>query len=199
MPAGHTLETPMVALTSLWLPILLAAVFVFIASSLVHMVFKWHNADYRKLPNEEDARGVLGKAALAPGQYSVPHCLGPKEMQDPAIQRRFTEGPVAMLWVLPNGLPNMGKMLGQWFALNLLVAFLIAYVAAHTLSAGAAPMHVLRVTASIGFIAYAIGSISDGIWFGKPWAAVAKDLLDALIYGFAGGAAFAWLWPAGTP
>jgi hypothetical protein len=189
----------MVTLMQLWLPIVLGAVFVFVASSLIHMVFKWHNADYRKLPNEDDVRGVLGKGALAPGQYSVPHCLGPKDMQDAGIQARFKEGPVAMLWVLPNGLPNMGKMLGQWFALNLLVCFLIAYVAANTLSAGAAPMHVLRVTASIGFIAYAIGGISDGIWFGKPWAAVAKDLLDALIYAFAGGAAFAWLWPAGTP
>ena len=90
----------------------------------------------------------------------------------------------------------MGPMLGQWFALNLLVSFMVAYIAAHTLAAGAAPMLVLRVTASIGFLAYAVGSISDGIWFYKPWPAVAKDLLDALIFGFAGGAAFAWLWPA---
>lgn len=184
----------MVSLASLWLPILLGAVFVFVASALVHMVFKWHNADYRKHPNEEALRGALGKTD--PGQYTVPHCLGPKEMQNPEIQKKFGDGPVAMMWVLPNGVPSMGRMLGQWFALNLLVAFLIAYVAAHTLPAGAAPMHVLRVTASIGFLAYAAGSISDGIWFGKPWGAVAKDLLDALIYGFAGGAAFAWLWPA---
>lgn len=188
----------MVSLASLWLPIVLGAVFVFIASSFVHMVFKWHAPDYRKLANEDEARAAIRKGAASPGQYSVPHCLGPKDMQDPEIQKRFTEGPVAMMWVLPNGMPSMGKMLGQWFALNLLVSFLIAYVAAHTLAAGAAPLHVLRVTASIGFLAYAIGSISDGIWFGKPWAAVGKDLADALIYAFAGGAAFAWLWPQGS-
>ncbi len=186
----------MVNLAQLWLPIVLGAVFVFVASSLIHMVFKWHHADYRKLPNEEDVRAVLRKASPTPGQYSVPHCLGPKDAQKPEIQQRFVEGPVAMLWILPNGMPSMGKMLGQWFALNLLVCFMTGYIAAHTLAAGAAPLQVLRVTASIGFLAYAIGSISDGIWFGKPWAAVAKDLLDALIYGFAGGAAFAWLWPA---
>lgn len=186
----------MVSLASLWLPILLAAVFVFVASSLIHMVFKWHNADYRKFPNEDEVRAAVGKGAATPGQYSIPHCLGPKEMQDPAIQKRFAEGPVAMVWVLPNGLPNMGKMLGLWFALNLLVALLIGYVAAVTLAPGAAPLQVLRVTASIGFLAYAAGSISDAIWYGRPWAAVGKDLLDALIYAFAGGAAFAWLWPA---
>ncbi|MGH8222067.1 MAG: hypothetical protein ACREQZ_03750 [Woeseiaceae bacterium] len=186
----------MVTLTQLWLPIVLGAVAVFVASSLVHMVFKWHNADYRKLPNEDEVRAAIRKGAATPGQYSMPHCLGPKDAQKPEIQQRFVEGPVAMMWVLPDGMPNMGKLLGLWFALNLLVSFLVAYIAANTLTAGAAPLHVLRVTASIGFLAYAIGSISDGIWFGKPWAAVAKDLLDALIYGFAGGAAFAWLWPA---
>ncbi len=188
----------MVSLASLWLPIVLGAVAVFVASSLIHMVFKWHNADYRKLSNEDEVRAAIRKGEATPGQYSMPHCLGPQDAQKPEIQQRFVEGPVAMVWVLPNGMPNMGKMLGSWFALNLLVSFLIAYIAAHTLAAGAAPMQVLRVTAAIGFMAYAIGSISDGIWFGKPWVAVGKDLLDSLIYGFAGGAAFAWLWPHGA-
>ena len=184
----------MISLTQLWLPILLGAVFVFVASSLVHMVFRWHTSDYSKLANEDAVRAALGKAA--PAQYTVPHCLGPKEAQAPEMQRKFIEGPVALLRVLPSGAPTMGPMLGKWFALNLLVCFLTGYIAAHTLAAGTAPMQVLRVTASIGFLAYATGSISEGIWMGKPWAAVAKDLLDALIYGFAGGAAFAFLWPA---
>lgn len=186
----------MVTLTSLWLPILLGAVAVFIASSLIHMLFRWHNADYRKLPNEDDVRAVIRKGAPAPGQYVVPHCLDMKELQSPEMQQKFVDGPNALLWIRANGKQAMGPMLGQWFALNLLVAFLIAYIAAHTLAAGAAPMQVLRVTAAIGFLAYAVGSISDGVWFYKPWSAVGKDLLDALIYGFAGGAAFAFLWPA---
>ena len=188
----------MITLTQLWLPIVLGAVFVFIASSLVHMVFKWHNADYRKLPNEDEVRAALRKGSPAPGQYVVPHCLDMKQMQTPEMQQKFTEGPVALMWIRPNGAGSMGKMLGQWFALSLGVAFFTAYVAAHTLAPGTAPMGVLRVTASIAFLAYATGSVSDGIWMGKPWAAVAKDLLDALLYGFATGAAFAWLWPAAT-
>ena len=32
----------MVSLASLWLPILLSAVFVFVASTLIHMVLKYH-------------------------------------------------------------------------------------------------------------------------------------------------------------
>ncbi len=186
----------MVTLTSLWLPILLGALAVFIASSLVHMVFKWHNADYRKLPNEDEVRAAIRKGAATPGQYVVPHCLDMKQLQSPEMQQKFVEGPNALLWIRANGKQGMGPILGKWFALNLLVSFMVAYIAAHTLGAGAAPMQVLRVTASIGFLAYAIGSISDGIWFYKPWGAVGKDLLDSLLYGFAGGAAFAFLWPA---
>jgi hypothetical protein len=186
----------MVTLIQLWLPILLSAVFVFFASAAVHMVLRWHNADYRKLPNEDAARAAI--AGAAPGQYTLPHCSGPKDMGNPDVQRKFAEGPVAMLWVCPNGMPSMGRMLGQWFMLNLVVAVLTAYVAANTLVTGAAGAHVLRVTAAVGFMAYAVGSVSDGIWFGKPWRAVGKDLADALLYGFAGGAAFAWLWPAAS-
>lgn len=186
----------MVSLVQLWLPILLGAVFVFVASSFVHLVFKWHQRDYWKLSNEDEVRATVRQGAAVPGQYSVPHCFGPSDAQKPEIQQKFAEGPVMVMWVLASGMPAMGKMLGQWFALSLAVAFLTAYIAAHSLAPGAAPGLVLRVTASIAFLAYATGSVSDGIWMGKPWAAVGKDLLDALIYGFASGAAFAWLWPA---
>ncbi len=39
-------------LLDLWLPILLSAVFVFIASSVIHMMTPMHKKDYEKLPNE---------------------------------------------------------------------------------------------------------------------------------------------------
>jgi hypothetical protein len=186
----------MASLASLWLPIVLGAVSVFIASSLVHMVFRWHQSDYRPLPDEEGARTALGKQAPTPGQYVVPYCPGPAEAQAPEMQRKFNEGPVAVVRLLPNGAPAMGRMLGQWFALNLAVAFLTAYVAAHSLAAGAPALTVLRVTATVAFLAYAAGSVSEGIWMGKPWGAVSKDLLDALIYGFATALPLALLWPA---
>ena len=40
-------------LTDLWLPILLSAVFVFIASSIFHMAIPIHKGDFKKLPGEE--------------------------------------------------------------------------------------------------------------------------------------------------
>jgi hypothetical protein len=43
----------MVALTSLWLPILLSAVIVFVASSIMHMLLPYHRSDYQQLPEED--------------------------------------------------------------------------------------------------------------------------------------------------
>ena len=40
----------MVPLTSLWLPILLSAVVVFVASNVIHMVLGYHRSDYDQLP-----------------------------------------------------------------------------------------------------------------------------------------------------
>jgi len=34
-----------------------------------------------------------------------------------------------------------------------------------------------------------------GIWMGKPWSSVIKDLADALIYGLLSAGVFGWLWP----
>ena len=47
------------ALLSLWLPILLSAVVVFVISSLIHMVFKWHASDYNALANEDAVRDAI--------------------------------------------------------------------------------------------------------------------------------------------
>ncbi len=37
----------MVSIVSLWLPILLSAIVVFILSSVLHMVFTYHNSDFK--------------------------------------------------------------------------------------------------------------------------------------------------------
>ncbi len=39
----------MISLTELWLPILLSAVFVFIVSSILHMVISIHKGDFKKI------------------------------------------------------------------------------------------------------------------------------------------------------
>src|SRR5258708_1008766 len=66
---NSTREENMVSLTQLWLPIVLSAVFVFIASSVIHMVLQWHKPFYKGFANEADVRAALGKSMSAPGIY----------------------------------------------------------------------------------------------------------------------------------
>ncbi|HEX4780301.1 MAG TPA: hypothetical protein VH301_06080 [Usitatibacter sp.] len=183
-------------ITELWLPIVVSAVGVFVASSLIHMVFKWHNSDYRQLPNEEEARAVLRATSAAPGMYAIPYCADMKQMGSPEMQRKYTEGPIAVITTRAPGKPNMGPMLGQWFVLNLVVAALAAYVASKTLALMPSTfLGICREVGVITFLAYAGGSVSGGIWMGKPWGSVGKEVLDAFIYGVVSALVFAWLWP----
>lgn len=185
----------MVSLAQLWIPILLSAVAVFAASSLIHMVVKWHASDYRSLTNEDEVRAAIRKGSPTPGQYVMPHCADMKDMGKPEVQEKYKEGPVGFLVLIPNGAPAMGPALGKWFAYTALVAFMAAYLASRTLAPGTHYLQVFRVVGAVSFLAYGFGSIQMGIWMGKPWSSVIKDLADALIYGLVSAGVFGWLWP----
>jgi len=62
----------MVPLTSLILPILLSAVIVFVASSIIHMLLPFHKADIRRFPQEDDVLDALRRFNLPPGDYGAP-------------------------------------------------------------------------------------------------------------------------------
>jgi len=62
----------MVSIVSLWLPILLSAVAVFLVSSVIHMVFQYHKNDFVKLPSEDEVMDDLRKANIPPGEYHFP-------------------------------------------------------------------------------------------------------------------------------
>jgi hypothetical protein len=184
----------MVSLAALWLPILLAAVLVFIASSIIHMVLPYHRSNYRKLPDEDKVRATLRALNLSPGLYHTPFCTH-KEMNTPEAKAKFAEGPVALMTVFPSGPVNMGKFLGQWFLYCVLVSLLAAYLAVHTVTAGASYRHVFHVVGTAAFMAYGVGTLSTGIWKGQPWSVVAKEVFDGLIYGLLTAGTFGWLWP----
>jgi len=184
------------AIAQLWLPILVTAVLIFIASSLIHMVFKWHNRDYLKLGNEDEVRAVIRAGSPAPGQYVIPHCMDMKDMAGEAMKQKFREGPIALLTVRANGMPNMGKSLGSWFVYCIAVAALAACLAIGAFPAGKEHANSAgHLVGMISFLTYFGGSVQLAIWMGKPWGAVAKDLLDSLIFGTISALVFMWLWP----
>ena len=184
----------MVPLSALWLPIVLSAVIVFVASSIMHMVLPYHRSDYQKLPDEEKLLATLRGAGLKRGLYVFPFGTH-KDMKSPAMAEKYNKGPVGMMTIIPNGPPVMPKFLGQWFGFCLIVGFFVAYLAAHTLAPGTNYLEVFRVVGTAAFLAYGLGHVSDGIWKGQPWSGVIKEVIDGLIYGLLTAGTFGWLWP----
>lgn len=183
-------------LLSLWLPILLSAGVVFVISSLVHMVFKWHAADYSAFANEDAVREAIRAGNPKPGRYVLPHCADMKDMASDAMKRKYTEGPVGHFTLGPTGQPNMGKYLGQWFLLCLLVGTVVAYLAGRVY--GLDPSHArsaAKLVGALSFIAYGFGTLQESIWMMRPWSTTAKYLVDAALYALGTALVFYWLWP----
>jgi hypothetical protein len=185
----------MVALEALCIPIIVAAVFVFVVSSLIHMVFQWHKSDYRPLAKESEAADGLRASNPTPGIYHLPHCADMKEMGKPEMVEKMKRGPNAMIVVLPNGAPPMAKLLGLWFVYCLLVGLFCAYVAGHTLGAGTDYLAVFRVVGSVAFAAYVLPNMVDSIWKGFPWAVTFRHMFDGVLYSLFTAGTFGWLWP----
>lgn len=186
----------MVTLAALWLPILVSAALVFVASSVVWMVLPHHRDDFGGIPDEDAVREALSDPEVTPGQYHVPHAPDREAYGSDEMQRKFEEGPVAFVTVLPDGAPSMGKRFVQWFVYGLAVSAAAAYVAGATLPAGAEYMEVFRVTGTVAWVAYGAAYAGDSIWFGRPWSFSVKMVADGLLYGLLTAGVFGWLWPA---
>jgi hypothetical protein len=185
----------MVSLVQLWLPILLGAVGVFVASAIIHMFLGfWHNPDYHGFSNADDVAAAMRKGNPSPGIYMVPHCK-PEDMKKPEVQEKFKKGPLVFMFLRAGAPMAMGKSLIQWFVFCLVVSLFAGYVAGATLGTGTAGIQVFRVSATAAFMAFGFSSVPSGIWWGQPWGPVFKDMVDGLIYGLIIGAVFACLWP----
>ena len=184
----------MTPLSALWLPIVLSAVIVFVASSIMHMLLPYHRSDYQKLPDEDKVLPTLRGAGLKRGLYIFPFATH-KEMKSPAVIEKYNQGPVGMMTIFPSGPPVMPKFLGLWFFYCLLIAFFVAYLTAHTVAPGAYYLRVFRIVGTAAFLAYGLGHISDGIWKGQTWSFTIKEVIDGLVYALLTAGTFGWLWP----
>ncbi len=185
----------MVGIAELLLPILLSAVLVFIASSVVRMVLGYHAGDHETVPGEDSVRAVLREAQIPPGDYAIPYAGSMKEMASAEFIEKQNEGPVAILTVVRNGPPAMLRMLLLWFVLLLAVSTVVAYVVGRALPPGADYLQVFQIAGTVAFLAYATDSWSRSIWFGQKWSTALKNTLDAFIYALLIGGAFAGFWP----
>ena len=185
----------MVPLTSLWLPMLLSAVFVFIASSVIHMVLGYHRADFQRMPDEDGVMAALRRFALPPGDYMMPHPPGPNAMKDPAFLDKIKQGPVATFTVPRGGSINMGRQLAQWFLYCLFVSVFAGYIASRGIGPGAEYLRVSQLASSTAFAAYALAHWQGAIWYKRSLGMTIRNTIDGLIYGFITGGTLGWLWP----
>jgi hypothetical protein len=185
----------MVPLTELWLPIVLSAVFVFVVSSLIHMVVKSHKSDFKKLPAEDRLVEALRAQGIQAGEYMFPACDSMKAMGTPEMIAKYKQGPVGSLVIMPPGAPAIGKALVQWFLYSLLIGVFTAYLAQIALGRGAPYLKVFQITGAAAVGMYAFASIPNSIWKGVSWASTLKFVFDGVLYGLVTAGTFGWLWP----
>jgi hypothetical protein len=184
----------MVPLSALLLPIFVAAVIVFVASSIMHTVLTYHHSDCKQLPDEDKILGVMRTAGVKRGLYMFPFCSH-KNMKSPEMMEKFKQGPAGMMTVFPPGPPAMPKFLIQWFLYCIVVGIFVAYLTGRTVPPGTPYLRVHQIAGCAAFMAYGLGSLANGIWKAQPWSAVLKEVFDGLVYGALTGGTFGWLWP----
>lgn len=185
----------MVGLSGLWMPILLSAVLVFAASSLIHMVLGWHKGEYRQPPGEAAIGDAIRAANVPPGEYVMPYAPDMKTMGTPEFKARLERGPNVLMTVRQPGAGGMGKMLFLWFLYSLAVGAFSAYVAGRALGRGADYLHVFRFAGVTAFAGYGLAHWQYWVWWSKSTRATITNTLDALIYALLTAGAFGWLWP----
>jgi hypothetical protein len=185
----------MVTIASLWLPILLSAVFVFVVSSIMHMLLPYHESDFKKVPSEDEVMESLRNFDIPPGDYMIPCGEGMKSMKDPAFIEKMNKGPVAMMTVVKSGPPSMSKSLFLWFIYNIIVSIFAAYIASRALTPNAHYLQVFRFAGATAFFGYSVALLQNSIWYSRKWSTTIKSMFDGFIYALVTAGTFGWLWP----
>ncbi len=182
-------------LTTLWAPILLSAVFVFVVSSVIHMVLKYHVNDFKKVPDQDAVQAALRPFNIPPGDYMLPRADSMKDCREPEFVEKLNKGPIVVMTVLDNSQMNMGKSLVLWFLYSVLVSIFSAYVAWHAVQPGSSYLSVFRFIGCSAFMGYSLALLQGGIWYGRNWGTVLKTVFDGLVFAVVTAGTFGWLWP----
>ena len=179
---------------SVWLPTVVSAVAVFIASSLVHMVARWHANDQSKLPNEDAVMDALRGAP--PGEYRMPFGASMEEMKSPAFIEKAKRGPMGIVGISGGDFQEVfQRALQLWFVYCLVVSFLSGHIAHVALHGNADTHDIVHTVGLIAFMGYGMALAQQSIWGPKKWWPTAKGMIDALIYAAVTAGVFVWLWP----
>lgn len=186
----------MVSIFSLWLPILLSAIAVFIVSSILYMVLPFHRKDFKKLADEDKVMDALRPFNIPPGDYFVPCAQSGKEMKSKEYKEKMNKGPVFIMTVLPTGQQSTATNMILWFLYSILIGIFAAYITSRAVGPGAEYLQVFRFAGCSSFMAYSLALLQNSIWYKKSWCTTIKSVIDGLIYALVTAGFFGWLWPA---
>src|SRR5262245_3399089 len=114
----------------MWLPIVLSAAAVWMASAIIWMALPHHQNDQKGLPDEAAFKQFMRSANIPPGNYAFPHAKTRSDCKSEEFQNAFKHGPIGMLNVWQPGKGMAGNMIGT-FIVYLVVSTLIAYLGFH--------------------------------------------------------------------
>ena len=186
----------MTSLSALLLPIIVAAVVVFILSSIIHMALPWHRDEYPYLENQGSVLDGIHKFGLAAGDYMLPRPKTPADMKTPEFMKMFESGAV-MMTLMPPGDFAMGATMVKWFVYDLIVSLFAGYVASAALPPGTPYLKVFQVVGTSAFMAYSFALWPQRIWYKRSMTVTLKATIDGLVYGLFTAGVFGWLWPKG--
>ena len=188
----------MVTLTALWLPILLSAVFVFVASSIIHMFLPYHKNDFDRVPDEDGVMDALRGFEIPAGDYVIPYAGSTEVLRSEEFQEKAKRGPTAFMTVLPAGDPfHMGSQMIQWFVYCLVVSIFAAYVTGRVWSPEWEYLMTFRVAGAVAFAGYGLALWQRSIWYKQKWSTTIKTTFDAFLYALLTAGAIAGIgnWP----
>ena len=185
----------MVSAMSLWLPILVSAIIVFIASSVIHMMLPFHRDDMKGLPTEADVLAGLRKANIPPGDYVFPYAGSMDAMKSPEFAEKYARGPVGFVTFAPPGPMSMTRSLILWFCFSVLVSLFAGYIAGVALPPGAYYLKVFQLVGASAFMGYSFALLQGAIWYKRNWGATLRSFIDGLVYALLTAGTFGWLWP----
>ncbi len=211
-------------LLPLWLPILLSAAAVWIASMIVGMALPHHKQDWIGLPappnstsspgggvgSEDGFMDYLRSSGITPGNYLFPDFRTRAAMETEKAKKALNEGPVGHLSLWKTPLTMGDKMVGT-FIVFLVVSILIAYITRIGLppitpTPGATPppsftlpptpfAKVFQLATTAGVLAYCFSFIPSSLWWGAYKRTILANVIDGILYAAITGVIFAWRWP----
>jgi len=182
-------------LTQLWLPIVVSAAAVWVASAVVWMALPHHKKDWKAMPDEAAFYRAFDTLKIPPGNYGFPECKNKAQRSDPEVKRRWEAGEMGLLSVW--GKVNMGRNMVVTFIVYLAISLFVGYIGKHGVKPNASFSEAFQVLGTAGVLAYAFGHIPQGVWFAQYPRAILMCVLDGIAYGLITGAIFAAMWPKG--